>query len=72
MQVTERSFTRGLASPDPGEGGCLRALNQLGLSLARVAAGTPDDGASAALETLRGLGVVVLPHGLDDLVAAAG
>jgi tetratricopeptide (TPR) repeat protein len=69
FSAAEASFGRGLAAPDPGEGGCVRALNLLGRSLARAAAGSPrDEDLAAALATLRKLGVEVLPHGLDELV----
>jgi class 3 adenylate cyclase/predicted negative regulator of RcsB-dependent stress response len=70
-ETAEASFERGLSSPDAGEGGCVRALNLLGRSLARAAAGRPDEvDLTAALATLRELDVEVLPHGLDELVRA--
>ena len=66
----EQEFQRGLDSPDAGDGGCVRALNLLGRSLALVAAGRPDEeNLHAALATLRELGVEVLPHGLGRWVA---
>ena len=40
----EQEFQRGLDSPDAGEGGCVRALNLLGRSLARAGAGRPGPG----------------------------
>ena len=66
----EQEFQRGLDSPDAGEGGCVRALNLLGRSLARAGAGRPDEkNLHAALATLRELGVEVLPHRLGHWVA---
>jgi len=66
----EREFQLGLDSPDAGEGGCVRALNLLGRSLARGGTGRPDErNLQAALATLRELGVEVLPHGLGHWVA---
>jgi tetratricopeptide (TPR) repeat protein len=69
-QEAERAFQRGLDSPDAGEGGCVRALNLLGRSLARAGAGDqkPQD-LEAALAMLRELGVEVLPRGLGQAVA---
>lgn len=58
----EQAFTDGLAAPDPGDGGCTRALNHLGLARARACARRAqavDDGGAAAAETLRRMGVVV-------------
>ena len=66
----EQEFQRGLDSPDAGEGGCVRALNLLGRSLAGAGAGHPDEkNLQAALATLRELGVEVLPHRLGHWVA---
>jgi tetratricopeptide (TPR) repeat protein len=66
----EQEFQRGLDSPDTGDGGCVRALNLLGRSVALAAAGRPDEkNLHAALATLRELGVEVLPHGLGQWVA---
>ena len=66
----EHEFQRGLDSPDAGEGGCVRALNLLGRSLARAGTGRPDEkNLHAALATLRELGVEVLPHRLGHWVA---
>ena len=66
----EQEFQRGLDSPDAGEGGCVRALNLLGRSLAGAGAGNPDEkNLQAALATLRNLGVEVLPHRLGHWVA---
>jgi tetratricopeptide (TPR) repeat protein len=68
-QEAEHAFQRGLGSPDAGEGGCVRALNLLGRSLARMGAGDPEQhDLQAALATLRELGVEVLPHGLSQAV----
>jgi class 3 adenylate cyclase/tetratricopeptide (TPR) repeat protein len=68
-EAAEASFERGLAAPDAGEGGCVRALNLLGRSLARAASGAPyEEALDGALATLRDLEVEVLPHGLDELV----
>jgi tetratricopeptide (TPR) repeat protein len=66
----EHEFQLGLDSADAGEGGCVRALNLLGRSLARAGAGRPEEkDLQAALATLRELGVEVLPHGLGHTVA---
>jgi tetratricopeptide (TPR) repeat protein len=66
----EQEFQLGLDSPDAGEGGCVRALNLLGRSVARAGTGRPDQkNLQAALATLRDLGVEVLPHRLGHWVA---
>jgi class 3 adenylate cyclase/tetratricopeptide (TPR) repeat protein len=68
--AAELEFQRGLDSPDAGEGGCVRAVNLLGRSLSRAREGRPDEeNLQAALATLRGLGVEVLPHRLGQWVA---
>ena len=72
MAEATEAFESGLAAPDAGEGGCIKALNLLGRSLAVRAAGRDDEGElDAALAKLGELGVEVLPHGLDRLVQAA-
>ena len=64
-----QAFESGLAAPDPGEGGCVSALNRLGRGLALRATGSQDgEDLDTALTKLGELGVEVLPHGLDRLV----
>lgn len=56
----ELAFTDGLDAPDPGDGGCTRALNRLGLAHARqTRTRAVDEGGAGAAETLRHLGVVI-------------